>query len=104
MCQEALSQIHYSNLLAALCDFWQHHDRKRVVMELTGLPSTKRTPPSPARAQQHVAGDGLRSFDGIILGDRLFDEAQGLTGFALAIEASLASRLNQLSSKKPTTS
>jgi hypothetical protein len=23
--------------------FWQHHERKRVVMELTGLPSTKRT-------------------------------------------------------------
>jgi hypothetical protein len=32
--------------------------------------------------KQPVAGDGLRSFAGIILGDRLFDEAQGLSCIA----------------------
>jgi hypothetical protein len=36
------------------------------------------------RHEQPVAGDGLRV--GIVLGDRLFDEAQGLTGFAPAVE------------------
>jgi hypothetical protein len=36
------------------------------------------------RHEQPVAGDGLRV--GVILGDRLFDEAQRLTGFAPALE------------------
>jgi hypothetical protein len=40
MCQLALSQMRSSTLLPAASSFSQHHERNRVVMELTGLPST----------------------------------------------------------------
>ena len=58
------------------------------------------------RHEQPVARDGLRV--GVVLGNRLFDEAQRLTSFASPASlqlwrAGLASLLNQVSSKKPTT-
>src|SRR5687768_3912743 len=36
----ALSQMRSSTLLPAASSFSQHHERNRIVMELTGLPST----------------------------------------------------------------
>ena len=52
------------------------------------------------RQIESVAGDGLRI--GVVLGDRLFDEAQGLARFRSSCrEPVAASRLNQVSSKKP---
>src|SRR5215211_3906031 len=39
-CQEALSQKRTMAFLPAASSFSAHHERKRVVMELTGLPST----------------------------------------------------------------
>ena len=54
------------------------------------------------RQVEPITGNGLRI--GIIFGDRLLDEAQGLARMAPAVKGrSLASRLNQVSSKKPTT-
>jgi hypothetical protein len=43
MCQLALSQINTNTFLPRASSFWQHHSKKRVVIELTGQPSTKRT-------------------------------------------------------------
>src|SRR3712207_8766557 len=40
ICQLALSQMRSSTLLPAASSFSQHHERNRIVMELTGLPST----------------------------------------------------------------
>src|SRR5215210_3642680 len=42
-CQEALSQIKTQTPLPAASSFSQHHERKRVVIPLTGRPSTKRS-------------------------------------------------------------
>src|SRR5215204_2656004 len=39
-CQEALSQMRTMAFLPAASSFSAHHERNRVVMELTGLPST----------------------------------------------------------------
>src|SRR5829696_633837 len=39
-CQLALSQMRSRTLLPAASSLSQHHERNRVVMELTGLPST----------------------------------------------------------------
>lgn len=40
LCQEALSQIRSRTSLPLRWSPWQHHPRKRVVMALTGRPST----------------------------------------------------------------
>src|SRR5215207_4642130 len=42
MCQLALSQINTNTFLPRASSFWQHHSKKRVVIPLTGRPSTKR--------------------------------------------------------------
>src|ERR671912_178146 len=42
MCQLALSQINTNTFLLMAASFWQHHSKKRVVIPLTGRPSTKR--------------------------------------------------------------
>src|SRR5215212_1681760 len=40
LCQLALSQINSRAFLPRALSLWQHHSRNRVVMELTGRPST----------------------------------------------------------------
>src|SRR5918993_1531025 len=40
LCQLALSQIKSRAFLPRALSLWQHQERKRVVMELTGRPST----------------------------------------------------------------
>src|SRR5215212_3590257 len=40
ICQLALSQVRSRTLLPVASSLSQHHERNRVVMELTGLPST----------------------------------------------------------------
>jgi hypothetical protein len=73
-------------------------------MELTGHPPSAPTPSLECGHKQPVAGDGLRSFAGIILGHRSFDEAQRLARFAPAIEGRPPQPTEPaLVSKKPTT-
>ena len=43
MCQLALSQTNTHTLLPIALSFWEHQSRNRVVMPLTGRPSTKRS-------------------------------------------------------------
>ena len=43
MCQLALSQINTQTFLPMAANFSEHHSKKRVVMALTGRPSTKRS-------------------------------------------------------------
>src|ERR671911_514842 len=77
MCQLALSQIRRRVFLPTLSSPSQHHERNRVLMELTGLPSTNliHMSSSPWKVEA-VAGYGLRV--GVVFGDRLLDHARGL--------------------------
>src|SRR5215203_2252437 len=78
MCQLALSQIRRRVFLPTLSSPSQHHERNRVLMELTGLPSTNLIPICPRAVEgvEAVAGYGLRL--GVVFGDRLLDHARGL--------------------------
>src|SRR5215208_3454007 len=77
MCQEALSQINTHTFLPVAASFSEHHERKRVVMPLTGLPSTKRSHTSSKR--------------------------RGSPASLQLWREGLAKRLHQVSSRKPTT-
>src|SRR3712207_5737779 len=86
MCQEALSQIKSHTFLPTSASLSEHHSRKRVVMELTGRPSTKSatTPAQSPAGREPVAGDGFRV--GIILSDRLLYKTQGIARLCPAMQ------------------
>ena len=75
-CQEALSQMRTRTFFPAAWSSSVHHERNRVVMEETGLPSTNLSHVGHLGQIEPVAGDSLRL--GVVLGDRPLDEAKGL--------------------------
>src|SRR5215207_6531291 len=82
-CQGTLSQIRSHTFLPLAWSLPEHQERNRVVIPLTGRPSTKRIL-FELRHIEPVAGDGLRV--GIVFDDRVLDEAQGLALFAEAVQ------------------